>query len=170
MLTLTSKDNNNIKNTVKIKKSARYRKQSGLFIAEGLRVCYDAMLSNAEIEILFATEKAIEKNPEKFDELYKYSKKSFIVTEQIFSLISDTESPQGFLCVIKALDKISQFGTIKSNGKLLALDNVQDPNNLGAILRSAEAFGIDGVVMSEDCCDIYIRTTCRTRGCKCMPR
>lgn len=155
MLTLTSKDNNNIKNTVKIKKSARYRKRSRLFIAEGLRVCYDAMLSNAEIEILFATEKAIEKNPEKFNELYKYSKKSFIVTEQIFSLISDTESPQGFLCVIKALDKISQFGTIKSNGKLLALDNVQDPNNLGAILRSAEAFGIDGVVMSEDCCDIY---------------
>ena len=43
MLTLTSKDNINIKNTVKLKKSARYRKQSGLFIAEGLRDCYDAM-------------------------------------------------------------------------------------------------------------------------------
>ena len=52
MLTLTSKDNSNIKNTVKLKKSARYRRRSGLFIAEGLRVCYDAMLSNAEIEIL----------------------------------------------------------------------------------------------------------------------
>lgn len=155
MLTLTSKDNSNIKNTVKLKKSARYRRQSGLFIAEGLRVCYDAMLSNAEIEILFATEKAIEKNRDKFTELSEYSHKTFVVTEQIFSLISDTETPQGFLCVIKALDKISQFDTIKNNGKLLALDNVQDPNNLGTILRSAEAFGIDGIVMSEDCCDIY---------------
>lgn len=155
MLTLTSKDNINIKNTVKLKKSARYRRQSGLFIAEGLRVCYDAMLSNAEIEILFATEKAIEKNRDKYNELSEYSHKSFVVTEQIFSLISDTETPQGSLCVIKALDKISQFDTIKSNGKLLALDNVQDPNNLGTILRSAEAFGIDGIVMSEDCCDIY---------------
>lgn len=155
MLTLTSKDNVNIKNTVKLKKNARYRRQSGFFIAEGLRVCYDAMLSNADIEILFATEKAIEKNRDKFNELSEYSHKSFVVTEQIFSLISDTETPQGFLCVIKALDKISQFDTIKSNGKLLALDNVQDPNNLGTILRSAEAFGIDGIVMSEDCCDIY---------------
>ena len=69
MLTLTSKDNINIKNTEKLKKSARYRRQSGLFIAEGLRVCYDAMLSKAEIEILFATEKAIEKNRDKFNEL-----------------------------------------------------------------------------------------------------
>lgn len=155
MLILTSKDNSNIKNTVKLKKSARYRKQTGLFIAEGLRVCYDAMLSGAEIQILFVTQKAAEKYSEKFKELSGYTQKTLFVSDSIFNLISDTESPQGFLCIIKTLDKISQFDTIKNNGKLLALDNVQDPSNLGTILRSAEAFGVDGIVMSEDCCDIY---------------
>lgn len=155
MLILTSKDNNNIKNTVKLNKSARYRKQTGLFTAEGVRVCYDAMLSKAKIQTFFATEKAAEKFREKFNELFEYCDRTYIVSEQIFKLISDTDSPQGFLCVIKALDKISQFGTINVNGKLLALDNVQDPNNLGTILRSAEAFGVDGIVMSDDCCDIY---------------
>lgn len=155
MLILTSKDNNNIKNAVKLKKSAKFRRETGLFIAEGLRVCYDAMLSKAQIDTLFVTEKAIEKNPDKFNEISAYAEKTLIVSPALFALISDTESPQGFLCVIKALDKTTQFDTIKNNGKFLALDNVQDPNNLGTILRSAEAFGVDGVIMSKDCCDIY---------------
>ena len=155
MLTLTSKDNTNIKNTIKLKKSAKYRHQSGLFIAEGVRVCYDAMLSNAKIEILFVTEDAIEKNKDKFEELSNYADKTFCVTSNIFSLISDTQTPQGFLCVIKALDKTIQFDTIKNGGKYLALDNLQDPNNLGTILRSAEAFGVSGIILSKDCCDIY---------------
>lgn len=155
MLILTSKDNTNIKSAVKLKKSAKFRRESGLFIAEGLRVCYDAMLSKAEINTLFVTEKAIEKNSAKYDELSSYAKKTFVISPALFALISDTESPQGFLCVIKALDKTTQFDTIKNGGKFLALDNVQDPSNLGTILRSAEAFGVDGVIMSKDCCDIY---------------
>lgn len=155
MLILTSKDNANIKNAVKLKKSAKFRRQSGFFIAEGLRVCYDAMLSNAHIHTLFATESAMEKFREKFNELSDYAEKTFVVPPNLFSLLSDTETPQGFLCVIKTLDKTIQFDTIKNGGKFLALDNVQDPNNLGTILRSAEAFGVDGIIMSNDCCDIY---------------
>ncbi|MCI6825525.1 MAG: RNA methyltransferase [Ruminococcus bromii] len=155
MLIISSKDNQNIKNTVKLKKSAKYRKQSGLFLAEGLRVCFDAMLSGAKIETLFVTENAAQKHFEKYNQLSEYAGKTFVVTPELFSIISDTQTPQGFLCVIKALDKTKQFDTIKNGGKFLALDNVQDPNNLGTILRSAEAFGISGVVMSSDCCDIY---------------
>lgn len=155
MLTLTSKDNINIKNTIKLKKSAKYRRQSGLFVAEGIRVCYDAMLSNAQIDMLFVTEEAIEKNTDKFNKLSEYANKTFCVSSNVFSLISDTQTPQGFLCVIKALDKTIEFDKIENGGKYLALDNLQDPNNLGTILRSAEAFGISGIIMSNDCCDIY---------------
>ena len=155
MLILTSKDNANIKNTVKLKKSAKFRRQSGFFIAEGLRVCYDAMLSSAQIDTLFVTESAMKKFSKKYNELSDYAEKTFVVSSALFSLMSDTETPQGFLCVIKTLDKTIQFDTIKNGGKFLALDNVQDPNNLGTILRSAEAFGVDGIIMSNDCCDIY---------------
>ena len=78
-----------------------------------------------------------------------------MVTPEIFAYISDTQTPQGFLCVVKTLDKSCQFDTIKGNGKMIALDNMQDPNNLGTVLRSAEAFGVSGVILSSDCCDIY---------------
>ena len=155
MLTVTSKENANIKNAVKLKKSAKFRRESGEFVAEGLRVCIDAMLSKATITCLYATEKAVEKHNDEFLKLSNYAQKTILLSSSVFSLISDTQTPQGFLCTIKALDKTSQFDTIKNNSNFLALDNVQDPNNLGTILRSAEAFGIDGVVLSDDCCDIY---------------
>lgn len=155
MLKLTSKDNNGIKNAVKLKNSSKYRRKSGLFTAEGLRVCYDAYLSGAQIDSVFVTDDALRKYAEKLDELCKNADKSFIVTDEIFGIISDTQSPQGVLCIIKTLDKAGHFDTIENGGKFLALENIQDPNNLGTVLRTAEAFGVTGVIMSADCCDIY---------------
>ncbi len=152
---ITSKDNSIIKNTAKLINSSKFRKQSGLFVCEGLRICYDAMLSGAKIDSVFVTQQAVDKYGEKLSKIIKYADNCFTVSLQVFSHISETKSPQGVLCVIKTLDKSGQFDTIKDNGKFLALDNVQDPNNLGTILRSAEAFGIDGIVLSEDCCDVY---------------
>ena len=155
MLTVTSKDNAQIKNTVKLKKSAKYRKETGCFIAEGVRVCVDAALSGAQIISLFVTESAADKNTDSFEMLSTRAGKTYMVTPELFALISDTQTPQGFLCVIKTLDKSAVFDKINDGGKFLALDNVQDPNNLGTILRSAVAFGVNGVIMSSDCCDVY---------------
>lgn len=155
MLTVTSKDNINIKNTIKLKKSSKFRRETSSFIAEGVRVCMDAYFSNAQIDTFFSTEIARDKYADEFEKLSSIAQKTIIVTPAIFSLISDTQTPQGFLCIIKILDKNGEFDTIKNSSKFLALDNVQDPNNLGTILRTAEAFGISGVILSEDCCDIY---------------
>ena len=155
MTILSSKDNSNIKNAVKLRKSAKYRRESGLFIAEGVRICMDAMLSKAHIDTFFASEKASEKYADDFLKLQKYSDKTFIVSDKIFNQMCDTESPQGFLCVIKALDKTACFDKIKTGDKFLALDNLQDPGNLGTILRTAEALNVTGIVLSADCCDIY---------------
>ena len=55
MITLSSRDNINIKNAVKLKNSAKFRRKTGLFIAEGLRVCYDALLSGADIDSVFVS-------------------------------------------------------------------------------------------------------------------
>lgn len=155
MLTITSKDNALIKLCAKLKKSAKQRRENGLFISEGVRVCVDAMLSNAYIDTFFATKEASEKYSDSFEQLSSYADKTVILSPSIFSYISDTETPQGFLCLIKTLDKTLWFDTIKNKGKFLALDNLQDPNNLGTVLRTAEAMGIDGVILSKDCCDIY---------------
>lgn len=155
MLTITSKDNINIKNVVKLKKSAKFRRECGLFVAEGVRICMDALYSESHIDTLFVTEKSIEKHTSEYEKLSEYADKTYIISPALFSLISDTKTPQGFLCTIKALDKTFQFDTIKNSDKFLALDNLQDPSNLGTILRTAEAFNISGVILSKDCCDIY---------------
>ena len=155
MITLTSKDNTHIKNTVKLKKSAKFRRQSGMFIAEGLRVCVDAMQSGASIDTLFVTEAAVQKNEQAVQDLCACAGRAFVLSPELFDYISDTQTPQGVLCVIKTLDKSAHFDTIKNGGKFLVLDNIQDPNNLGTILRSAEAFGVSGIIMSADCCDVY---------------
>lgn len=75
---------------------------------------------------------------------------------------SDTKTPQGILCVVRRVEK--KLGEI-SGGKnplLLILDNIQDPGNLGTIIRTAEAAGITGVIMSADCVDIYNPKTIRS--------
>ena len=97
----------------------------------------------------------MQKHVEDFALLEEKAKNVICVNENIFSLMSDTQSPQGFLSVIKTLDKTNEFDTIKGDSKYLALDNVQDPSNLGTVLRSAEAFNVSGVILSCDCCDIY---------------
>lgn len=152
---ISSKDNSLIKKIIKLNKSAKQRREQQLFVAEGLRICEDAMLSGVEIDNLIVTENALAKYKEKIEKLIEYSKSVSLVNNSIFSLLSDTKTPQGVLCVIKTLDKACLFDKIKCNGKLLALDNIQDPTNLGTILRTAEAIGIDGIVLSADCCDIY---------------
>ncbi len=155
MLFVTSKDNSNIKKAVKLKSSAKERRKCGLFLAEGLRICMDAVKSGAQIQTLFVTEKAYQKHSEEFAVLEANAQNTICVSENIFAIMSDTQSPQGFLSVIKTLDKTNEFDTIKCDGKYLALDNVQDPSNLGTVLRSAEAFNVSGVILSSDCCDIY---------------
>ncbi len=72
MTILSSKDNSNIKNAVKLRKSAKYRRESGLFIAEGVRICMDAMLSKACIDTFFASEKASELSKTEQELLQKF--------------------------------------------------------------------------------------------------
>ena len=155
MIEITSKDNSLIKKISKLNTSAKQRREQGLFVAEGLRLSIDAMLSDCEITALLITEKALNKYSESINKLIEYSSASYLVKESVFNSISETKTPQGVLCLIKTLDKKSLFDTIKDNGKFLALDGIQDPSNLGTILRTAEAVGIDGVILSKDCCDIY---------------
>ena len=155
MQIISSKDNPRVKLLVKLQKSARARRESGMFPAEGLRICRDAMLSQARIETLFVTEQATKKFPEDYAQLTAYARETVLLAPAVFAHVSDTQTPQGFLCTIKTLDKSAHFDTIKNGGKFLALENIQDPNNLGTILRSAEAFAVSGVILSSDCCDIY---------------
>lgn len=82
------------------------------------------------------------------------AERSFLVSEEVSEKLSDTKNPQGVFCICKMLDKNTNIGKIKYNGKYIALENVSNPSNFGAVVRTAEAVGLDGVIVSGGC-DIY---------------
>ncbi len=146
---ITSKENNIIKLISQLQKSSSKRRELGLFVLEGLRICSDAVKNNYDIEMLIISETANEKYSENIEEISYKSKKNFVLPDALFKKISDTVNPQGVLCICK----ISSYSPeeINPEGKYIALENLQDPSNLGAISRTAEALGIDGIIIQGGC-------------------
>lgn len=155
MEVIKSKDNKTVKYISKLISNTKYRREEGRFVVEGVRLCEETLKSDISIEILLVSLSALDKYSGIIQNLIAISNKVICVDDRIFSGLSDTKTPQGVLCVVKTLDKQAYFDTINKNGIILALDNIQDPSNLGTILRSADALGVDGVVLSHNCCDIY---------------
>lgn len=153
---ITSRDNELIKQTVKLISSAKHRRENNSFVAEGVRLCRDGADSGAEIKTFFATAQAMEKYPQDYGKITAKAEKTYEISEKLLKQISDTATPQGFMCVFKTLDKKTLSYKISNQGYYVALENIQDPSNMGTILRTAEALGTDGVILSSDCCDIYM--------------
>lgn len=155
MQMITSKDNEIIKTAAKLVKSAKYRREKGLFTAEGVRICRDGVLSSVPIKLFLYTNGAAEKYPKDFQRISALAEASYEISAQLFARISDTQTPQGFFCVFYMLDKQPFPYTIDKQSNYVALENIQDPSNMGTILRTAEALGVKGVILSSDCCDVY---------------
>ncbi len=150
---ITSKANEKIKLAVRVRDSAKARREEGLFFTEGARLCVDAA-GSVPVKTLFYTEKAAEKYRAEVAFLTEKSEEVYLVSGAAADRLSDTLSPQGIFCVCKTLDKSDNIGIIYSKSKLIALENIQDPANLGAVIRTAEALGIGGAVLCG-CCDVY---------------
>ena len=152
-ITISSRDNPVIKQINALKSSADKRKKEGLFAIEGLRQCEDAFDNNVHIVRLIVTKEAYLKHT---DIISKFSEKSDIcniVQSSLMDKISDTKSPQGIIMIVRIPEK---FDDIKSGEKrYIALENIQDPSNLGAITRTAEALGFGGIILSSGGCDPY---------------
>ncbi|MBQ8210001.1 MAG: RNA methyltransferase [Clostridia bacterium] len=154
MLKLTSRNNDKIKQTVKLCADSSERKRTGCFFLEGLRLCCDAALNGHIAETVFVTENALDNHGDELKVLLDSAKEAFVITEEISLKLSDTKNPQGVFCICKTLDKFNNIDKIKYNGIYIALENVQTPGNLGAVARTAEALGLDGMIVSGGC-DIY---------------
>ena len=148
-LRITSKDNAIIKEITNLQKSSKRRKESGLFVLEGLRLCADASLNGVVAKTVVLSDTAFDKYLDDMGDLFNNAESKYIIPDSLFTKISDTVNPQGILCVFQ----IPTFGMkdIVSNGKYIALENLQDPSNLGAISRTAEALGINGIFVCGGC-------------------
>lgn len=149
---ITSKDNQLIKFVGLLQNSSKQRRNNRLFVLEGLRICLDAFENNIKIDKLIVTKDALNKYKEKIEELKKISDSCYILRDDLFKKISDTNTPQGIIAVAK-FPEISKV--VSENGRYIALENISDPSNLGAIVRTAEALGVSGIIVSLDGCDPY---------------
>jgi TrmH family RNA methyltransferase len=149
------------------------RKESGYFIAEGVKLTKEAFEAGLPIDYCIVSE-----NKKNFglDFLYDFKKdlryekcRIITVSESVFEKISTEKAPQGVISVIKHLDFFRDMDIIykeefflKPEEKAIFLFSVRDPSNLGAVIRSSVAFGTDHVILSKDCADIYNPKTVRS--------
>lgn len=140
---ITSKQNSLIKQ-VRSLLDKKFRDKLNLYVVEGNKIVQEAIDLNLPIEIVLGTEKGLNLIDLK-------GVKSELVTDEVFSSISVEKSPQGVLCVIK---KPSNELTAP-NGNCILLDGVADPNNVGAIIRTAAASGYNTIYTTESCADPF---------------
>ncbi len=149
---ISSRENPNVKLYMKLAQK-KHRIENNLFTLEGVRIIEDAFLSGAEFHILFVTEDFLSRDSSGiFDKIS--AEKTYIINSEIVSKISETKSPQGIFAVVKIPKKAEISEILKPCGKYLYLHNLQDSGNIGTIIRTADAFGIDGI-LTENCPDIY---------------
>ena len=145
---ITSKENATVKQVKKLISAAKYRKREGAFVMEGLRLCRDAAQNGVTVTTTLVTEKFIADFPRDFEEIKSASRCWYTVSESVMNTLSDTPSPQGVVCVCQ----IPSFEPLPQKpGKYVLLEQVSDPSNLGAIARTAEAMGINGLCISGGC-------------------
>ncbi len=154
MENITSKNNEKIKYAATLKDSPSARRKASSFFVEGARLCCDASQSGVDIPQFFFTRKAKEKFASYYAAVAAKAENIYEISEDVSRKLSDTRSPQGMFCVCKTVDKTAEADKISNKGKYILLENVQDPSNIGAIARTAEALGLDGLVVCGGC-DVY---------------
>ena len=150
---ITSASNPRVKRLTALGKKAKLRREEGVFIIEGERLYTDTpreYLKEIYMTEEFLSEKLGGAAPEGCT----------VVTPEIMRKISDTDTPQGVLCVAK-MPSYKREDLRGQTPLLLLLENIQDPGNLGTMMRTAEAAGVTGVLMSRDTVDLFNPKTVR---------
>lgn len=157
---ITSRKNEIAVKSKRLLSEKKLRDKEGLFGAEGFKLAEEAIAAGITAEYALVSETAEKKFPECAALLNK-SCRVFTVSDEVYLYLSEQKSPQGIFLAGKILDKSQNLDRILENRKILMLDCVQDSGNLGTMLRTAEALGIEGAVLGAGCADIWSPKTLR---------
>lgn len=153
---ISSTTNRQVRYVNALVKKAKTRREEDLFVAEGLRMCME--IPKERIQALYISE-SFSKHPD-CGELTKGVRQVETVTDEVFKSLSDTQSPQGILALVRqyhyTLDEVAKTGAESGRPALLmVLEHLQDPGNLGTIIRAGEGAGVTGILMDASTADIY---------------
>ncbi len=155
---ITSSANQQMKRVIQLNKKSKTRLEQRVFVAEGIKMCLEA--PKESIEAMYVAESLameIETSEERRRQFSGYAYE--VVADRIFQTISDTKTPQGVLCLVKMpeyrLEDLLGDGQKRKAAHLIILESIQDPGNLGTMIRTGEGAGITGIIMNQTTADIY---------------
>lgn len=153
-MVITSKDNEQVKHIKKLKEK-KYREEYGEFIVEGIKMVEEAIVENAKIKSIIICDDCKTQNSIPNELMYEIAKLNCIyVSEKVFNFITDVINPQGILAVIEK-PNLKENKINYENDNFLILDGIQDPGNIGTILRTVDSLNINQIIVSNDTADIY---------------
>ena len=152
---ITSTSNPQVKNLQQLGRKAKLRNEQDVFLVEGTKMYLEAPAER--IRKVYLSQSLYEEKGESFVKGHDVE----ILEDRVFAAACDTKTPQGVLCMVQQYHYRLEDLLKKKNPLLMILENLQDPGNLGTILRTAEGAGVDGVILSRTSVDIYNPKTIR---------
>lgn len=156
---ITSTDNKQMKALSALIKKGKERKKQQLFVTEGKKMCFEAPIE--WVKHIYVSESFYSSEDNK-EALEKYEDKVWVVKDSVFNAISDTQTPQGIMAVVKMPEYNMDDLFSSENVQLLILESIQDPGNLGTMIRTGEGAGISGIIMNKTTVDIFNPKTVRS--------
>ena len=150
---ISSKDNEFVKHIKKLK-DKKYRDQSNEYVIEGIKLVEEAINENAKIKQIVICEECTK--TQEISKKLMYEIASFdcvYVTENVFNSITEVKNPQGILAVIERKNSENEINY--NEDIIVALDGIQDPGNLGTILRTVDSIGLKQILVSKETADVY---------------
>lgn len=154
---ITSTSNKQVKNIIQLNKKSKARKEADVFVVEGLKMFLEA--PKEYLQQVYVSETFLSKeNNKKLLGNINYE----VMEDNVFEASCDTKTPQGILSIIKQFHYELEDIINQDKAHILVLEDLQDPGNLGTILRAGEGAGISGVILSKNSVDIYNPKTIRS--------
>lgn len=153
MQVITSKDNEVIKSIRKLK-DKKYREQENKYLVEGIKLIEEALDEDADIDTIVVCEDCEKNGTIEQKLMFEIAKHNCIyVSEKVFNAVTEVTNPQGILAVINKENKEENIDY--SQDMIVVLDGIQDPGNLGTILRTVDSVGLNQIIISKQTADAY---------------
>lgn len=159
---ITSLQNPQIKHLRSLEKS-KYRKQEGKFVIEGIRMMEEALDADIGLDAIYYSPALLDttRGKDLFERLSERMLKIYLLSDRLMKQVGFTETPQGIIAVASQLHFSLDILLKNANPFFLLLDQIQDPGNLGTLIRTADAAGVSGVILTEGTVDLYNPKTIR---------
>ena len=158
---ITSTSNARVKRLVNLKKKKKARDEDRVFLVEGIRMFRE--VPTDQLEEVYVSESFYKKEKDTVEAVLQGTGiRPEELSDTVYAYASDTKTPQGVLCVVRQMEYPLEKVITGQCPMIMVLEHLQDPGNLGTILRTAEGAGVTGIVMDRECVDIYNPKTIRS--------